>query len=79
MPLSVGDRLARYEIRGFLGAGGMGEVHRASGLRLEREVAIKVLPEHLTTDPERLQRFEREARAAAGRPPDSRSCSILHT
>jgi len=65
MPLSVGDRLARYEVRGFLGAGGMGEVYRAFDPRLEREVAIKVLPEHLTADPERLQRFEREARAAA--------------
>ena len=57
MPLSVGDRLARFEVRGFLGAGGMGEVYRAFDPRLEREVAIKVLPEHLTTDPDRLQRF----------------------
>ncbi len=65
MPLSVGDRLSRYEIRGFLGAGGMGEVYRAFDPRLEREVAIKVLPEQLTADPDRLQRFEREARAAA--------------
>jgi tetratricopeptide (TPR) repeat protein len=65
MPLSVGDRLMRYEIRGFLGAGGMGEVYRAHDPRLGRDVAIKVLPEHLTDDRDRLQRFEREARAAA--------------
>ena len=65
MPLSVGDRLARYEILGFIGAGGMGEVYRAHDERLDREVAIKLLPEGLTHDPDRLQRFEREARAAA--------------
>jgi len=65
MPLSVGDRLARYEIRGFLGAGGMGEVYHAHDERLDRDVAIKVLPEKLTRDPDRLRRFEREARAAA--------------
>ena len=65
MPLSMGDRLARYEIRGFLGAGGMGEVYRAYDEKLEREVAIKVLPEGLTHDPDLLRRFEREARAAA--------------
>ncbi len=65
MPLKVGDRLTRYEIRSFLGAGGMGEVYRAHDTRLDREVAVKVLPEGLTEDPDRLLRFEREARAAA--------------
>ncbi|MFC2144235.1 protein kinase [Acidobacteriota bacterium] len=65
MPLLVGDRLARYEIRGFVGAGGMGEVYRAHDLRLDRDVAIKVLPEGLSQEPDRLRRFEREARAAA--------------
>ena len=65
MPLSVGDRIARYEIRGFLGAGGMGEVYRAHDHRLNRDVAIKVLPERFAGDPDRLRRFEREARAAA--------------
>ena len=65
MPLSVGDRLARYEIRGFVGAGGMGEVYRAHDERLDRDVAIKVLPEAVANDPDRLRRFEREARAAA--------------
>jgi len=65
MALSVGDRLARYEIRGFVGAGGMGEIYRAHDERLDRDVAIKVLPETLADDPDRLRRFEREARAAA--------------
>ena len=65
MPLSVGDRLARYEVLGFLGAGGMGEVYRARDERLRRDVAIKVLPEVFQHDPDRLRRFEREARAAA--------------
>ena len=57
--------LSGYEIRGLLGAGGMGEVHRAYDKRLGREVAIKRLPEAFTTDPGRLARFEREARVLA--------------
>ena len=65
MSLSAGDRLGRYEILALLGAGGMGEVYRAIHLKLEREVAIKVLPGDLEADPERLRRFEREARAAS--------------
>ena len=58
-------RLGPYEIIGLLGAGGMGEVYRAHDARLGREVAIKVLPGAWAADPERLQRFEQEARAAA--------------
>ena len=65
MPLSAGDRLGRYEILAPLGAGGMGEVYRAHDERLDRDVAIKVLPEEVAEDPDRLARFEREARAAA--------------
>jgi len=57
--------LSGYEIRGLLGAGGMGEVHRAYDKRLGREVAIKRLPQTFTTDPDRLARFEREARILA--------------
>jgi serine/threonine protein kinase len=57
--------LGGYEIRGLLGAGGMGEVHRAYDKRLGREVAIKLLPQNFTTDAERLARFEREARLLA--------------
>ena len=62
--LASGARLGPYEILSPLGAGGMGEVYRARDPRLGREVAIKVLPEALRTDPERLRRFEQEARAA---------------
>ena len=63
MSLSAGTKLGPYEIQAPLGAGGMGEVYRALDTRLERTVAIKVLPEHLWTSPESKQRFEREARA----------------
>ena len=62
MPLSVGDRLGPYEITGELGAGGMGIVLRATDTRLDRTVAIKVLLEHVASDPELQQRFEREAK-----------------
>jgi len=65
MALSPGVRLGPYEILSPLGAGGMGEVWRARDTRLGREVAIKVLPAELDTDPERLKRFEREARAVS--------------
>ncbi len=63
MPLAPGDRLGPYEIIGPLGAGGMGEVYRAKDTRLGRDVAIKILPAHLSTNPEVRERFEREARA----------------
>ena len=62
MPLIPGTRLGPYEVVAPLGAGGMGEVYRARDPRLGREVAIKVLPEQVARDPERLARFEREAR-----------------
>ena len=65
MPLQAGTRLGPYEILAPLGAGGMGEVYRARDTRLGREVAIKVLPAALASDPERLKRFEREARSAS--------------
>src|SRR5437773_5457480 len=62
MLLDPGTRLGPYEILSPLGAGGMGEVYRAKDTRLGREVAIKVLPEHLIAEPEVRARFEREAR-----------------
>ena len=63
--LTPGTRLGPYEVLAPLGAGGMGEVYRARDTRLGREVAIKVLPEGLAGDPERVARFEREARSAS--------------
>ena len=61
----LGRQLGHFRIEGPLGAGGMGEVYRARDTRLDREVAIKVLPEAVARDPVRLARFEREARALA--------------
>src|SRR5688572_25531386 len=65
MTLATGVRLGPYQVLAPLGAGGMGEVYRAHDARLGRDVAIKVLPSHFSTDPERLRRFEQEARAVA--------------
>ena len=65
MALSAGTRLGPYEILAPLGAGGMGEVYRARDKKLDRNVAIKVLPESVAADPETLARFEREAKAVA--------------
>jgi eukaryotic-like serine/threonine-protein kinase len=65
MTLSSGTRIGPYEIRGPLGAGGMGEVYRARDTRLGREVAIKILPAAFSRDPERLRRFQQEAQAVA--------------
>ena len=61
----IGRTLGHYKIESWLGAGGMGEVYRATDTRLDRAVAVKVLSEHLSTHPEALARFEREAKAAA--------------
>lgn len=65
MVLNAGQTLSFYTILGPLGAGGMGEVYRARDTRLEREVAIKVLPEHFADDVDRLRRFEQEAKSLA--------------
>ena len=62
MALSAGTRLGPYELLAPIGAGGMGEVYRAKDTRLDRTVAVKVLPSHLTSSPESRQRFEREAK-----------------
>jgi serine/threonine protein kinase len=62
MPLAPGTQLGPYEITAPLGAGGMGEVYRARDTRLERTVAVKILPAQFSSDPVRKQRFEREAK-----------------
>src|ERR1051326_6797731 len=66
MPISPGIRLGPYEILAPIGAGGMGEVYRARDTRLNRDVAVKILPAEVSDDPGRRQRFELEARAVAG-------------
>jgi serine/threonine protein kinase len=65
MTLAAGTRLGPYEILSPIGAGGMGEVYKARDTRLERTVAIKVLPASFSSDADRLRRFEQEARAAS--------------
>ena len=63
--IMVGNKLGHYEVVFLLGSGGMGEVYKAKGLKLGRTVAIKVLQKELASDPERLKRFEQEARSAS--------------
>jgi serine/threonine protein kinase len=65
MPLAPGTRLGPYEIQSAIGAGGMGEVYKARDTRLDRSVAIKVLPAQVSADPDRRARFEREAKTIA--------------
>src|SRR3989442_12570339 len=65
MTIAASTKLGRYEIRSKIGEGGMGEVYRAGDQRLNRDVAIKVLPATLSQDPDRLRRFEQEAQAAS--------------
>src|SRR5512135_2355044 len=65
MALTFGTKLGPYEIQSPLGAGGMGEVYRAKDTRLRRDVALKILPESLAQNTDRLHRFEQEARAVA--------------
>src|SRR5262245_28839577 len=65
MALTAGTRLGRYEILSAIGAGGMGEVYRARDGQLQRDIAIKVLPENVALDAEQRARFEREAQAVA--------------
>ena len=65
MPLAAGSRLGPYEVIAPIGVGGMGEVYRARDTKLNRDVALKVLPEAFVRDPERLARFQREAEVLA--------------
>src|SRR6266545_4388346 len=65
MTLAVGSRLGTYELLAAIGAGGMGEVYRARDTKLNRDVALKLLPEAFALDPDRLARFKREAQVLA--------------
>jgi eukaryotic-like serine/threonine-protein kinase len=65
MPLAAGDQLSHYRVTTAIGAGGMGEVYRATDTKLGRDVALKLLPDAFAADPERLARFEREAKLLA--------------
>lgn len=65
MALTPGSRIGPYDVVSTLGAGGMGEVFRARDTRLQRDVALKILPDAFATDPERLARFQREAQVLA--------------
>ena len=61
MPLEPGARLGPYDVTALIGEGGMGQVYQATDTKLNRQVALKILPEAFATDPDRLARFEREA------------------
>src|SRR6266700_7300206 len=65
MPISIGTQLGSHQITAHLGKGGMGEVYRARDLKLKREVAIKILPDEFSRDPDRVARFQREAEVLA--------------
>ncbi len=65
MPLTVGSRLAHYDVTALIGEGGMGQVYQATDTKLGRDVALKILPEAFATDPDRLARFQREAQVLA--------------
>ena len=65
MPLEVGSRLSHYDVTALIGEGGMGQVYQATDTKLNRQVALKILPEAFATDPERLARFQREAEVLA--------------
>src|SRR5215470_10746147 len=66
MALTIGTKLGRYEIRSHLGAGGMGEVYLAQDTGLDRKVALKILPDEVAADSDRMKRFVQEAKAASG-------------
>ena len=65
MSLGVGDRIAHYDVTTLIGEGGMGQVYQATDTKLNRQVALKILPEAFANDPDRLARFQREARILA--------------
>jgi eukaryotic-like serine/threonine-protein kinase len=80
MSLNPGTQLGPYEVIGVIGAGGMGEVYRATDTRLDRTVAIKILPAHLSSNPDLKERFDREARtiSSLSHPHICSLCDIGH-
>ena len=78
MPLDPGTTLGPYEILSPIGAGGMGEVYKTRDTRLDRTVAIKVLPEHVASDPDLKQRFEREAKTISSLEPPAHLHPVRH-
>ena len=73
MALSPGTRLGHYDVTALLGEGGMGQVWQATDTKLNRQVALKILPDAFAADPDRLARFEREAKVLASLNPDQSS------
>ena len=65
MPLTIGSRLGHYDVTALIGEGGMGQVYQATDTKLNRQVALKILPEAFSADPDRLARFQREAQVLA--------------
>ncbi len=65
MALEIGSRIAHYDVTALIGEGGMGQVYQATDTKLNRQVALKILPEAFATDPDRLARFQREAQVLA--------------
>ena len=65
MALEVGTRIAHYDVTALIGEGGMGQVYQATDTKLNRQIALKILPEAFATDPDRLARFQREAQVLA--------------
>ncbi len=63
MPLTVGSRIAHYDVTALIGEGGMGQVYQATDTKLKRQVALKILPEAFSADPERLARFQRRPKS----------------
>jgi serine/threonine protein kinase len=76
--LAAGTRLGAYEVTASIGAGGMGEVYRARDLKLDRDVALKILPAAFAADPDRLARFEREAQGAGGAQSSAHRADLRH-
>ncbi len=83
MSLNIGDRLAHYDVTALIGEGGMGQVYQATDTTLNRQVALKILPEAFADDPDRLARFQREGSVNNSLRPAAEAvffgyCQVLH-